>query len=57
VIERNGEPVAAIISQADDASDWVLAEAMACEFWTAGERLSRAVASELPWVRWLGDRV
>jgi predicted nucleic acid-binding protein len=33
----------------------VLAEYLACEFWTADERLVNAVHRELPWVRWLGE--
>jgi predicted nucleic acid-binding protein len=33
----------------------VLAEYLACEFWTADERLANAVRGELPWVRWLGE--
>ncbi len=44
-------------SQVYDAHYLALAEAMACEFWTADERLYRAVAGELSWVRWLGDYV
>ncbi len=34
-----------------------LAEREGCEFWTADERLWNAVKADLPWVRWLGERV
>jgi len=32
-----------------------LAEHLACEFWTADERLVYAVQGALPWVKWLGQ--
>jgi len=32
-----------------------LAEHLACEFWTADERLVNAIQDRLPWVRWLGQ--
>jgi predicted nucleic acid-binding protein len=32
-----------------------LAEHLACDFWTADERLVNAVQSTLPWVKWLGQ--
>lgn len=38
-----------------DAHYLALAEALACEFWTADEHLYNAVKNQLPWIRWLGD--
>lgn len=32
-----------------------LAEYLACDFWTADERLVNAVQSAFPWVKWLGQ--
>lgn len=37
-----------------DAHYLALAESLGCEFWTADERLYRAVSPSLAWVRWLG---
>ncbi len=41
--------------QAYDAHYLALAESLNCEFWTADERLYRALRGELTWVRWLGE--
>lgn len=38
-----------------DTHYMALAEHLACEFWTADERLINAVKSTLPWVKWLGQ--
>ncbi|MBN1285209.1 MAG: type II toxin-antitoxin system VapC family toxin [Anaerolineae bacterium] len=38
-----------------DAQYLAVAERLACEFWTADDRLFHAVAGELPWVRRLSD--
>jgi predicted nucleic acid-binding protein len=40
-----------------DAHYLALAEYLACEFWTADERLVNAVQPRLPWVKWLGNRI
>ena len=42
-------------SAAYDAHYLALAEYLACEFWTADERLVNAVQDMLPWVKWLGQ--
>jgi len=47
--DRCGRPVAY------DAHYLALAEYLACEFWTADERLVNAVRGMLPWVKWLGE--
>jgi predicted nucleic acid-binding protein len=38
-----------------DAHYLALAEYLACEFWTADERLANAVQGTFPWVKWLGQ--
>jgi len=38
-----------------DSQYLAVAERLGCEFWTADERLFRAVSQDLDWVRWLGD--
>lgn len=38
-----------------DAHYLALAEMLGCEFWTADQRLYRAIHDQLPWIRWLGD--
>jgi predicted nucleic acid-binding protein len=38
-----------------DSHYLALAEILGCPFWTADERLFRAVQNELDWVHWLGD--
>lgn len=38
-----------------DAHYLALAESEGCEFWTADDRLYRAVRERLPWVRLLGE--
>lgn len=38
-----------------DAHYLALAESQGCDFWTADERLYRAVRERLPWVRILGE--
>jgi len=38
-----------------DAMYVALAEALACEFWTADERLYNTVKAQFDWVRWLGE--
>jgi predicted nucleic acid-binding protein len=37
-----------------DAQYLALAERLACEFWTADERLFNSVRSQFPSIRWLG---
>jgi predicted nucleic acid-binding protein len=37
-----------------DAQYMALAERLACEFWTADERLFNSVRSQFPSIRWLG---
>lgn len=41
--------------QAYDSHYLALAEIFGLEFWTSDERLYHAVASDLPWVKWLDD--
>jgi predicted nucleic acid-binding protein len=48
--DRLGRPAAY------DTHYLALAEYLACEFWTADERLVNAASQTLPWVRWLGER-
>jgi predicted nucleic acid-binding protein len=38
-----------------DAHHLTLSELLACEFWTADQRLLRQVGGRLPMVRWIGD--
>ncbi|MGQ9532543.1 MAG: type II toxin-antitoxin system VapC family toxin [Desulfotomaculales bacterium] len=38
-----------------DAMYVALAEALACEFWTADERLYNTVKAQCEWVHWLGE--
>lgn len=38
-----------------DAHYLALAEREGCDFWTADERLWKAVRPQLTWVRWLGE--
>lgn len=38
-----------------DAHYLALAEALACEFWTADGRLAAQLAPEVPWVHWVGQ--
>jgi predicted nucleic acid-binding protein len=38
-----------------DAHYLAVAEYLACDFWTADERLINAVQPVLPWVRWVGE--
>jgi len=45
------------LPSAYDAHYLALAEAQQCECWTADERLWNTVRKELPWVRWIGERV
>jgi predicted nucleic acid-binding protein len=47
--ERLGRPAAY------DTHYLALAEHLACEFWTADQRLVNAVQDTLPWVKWLGQ--
>ncbi len=47
--DQLGRPVAY------DTHYLALAEHLACDFWTADERLTNAVQSTLPWVKWLGQ--
>ena len=42
---------------AHDAHYVALAERLGCAFWTSDERMLRAVAGRLPFVRWIGDYV
>jgi predicted nucleic acid-binding protein len=42
--------------KAYDAQYLALADLLGCELWTADRRLVNAVAGELPWVRWIGER-
>lgn len=44
------------LSATYDAHYLALAEREGCEYWTADERLWNAVKTQLPWVRWLGER-
>src|SRR5262249_27658053 len=41
--------------RAYDAQYVALAERLACEFWTADERLFNILTGSLPWVKWLGN--
>jgi predicted nucleic acid-binding protein len=41
--------------QAYDSHYLALAEILGLEFWTSDERLYNIVASDLSWVKWLGD--
>jgi predicted nucleic acid-binding protein len=43
------------LSRAYDTAYLALAHLRNCEFWTADERLYKAVSHELDWVKWLGD--
>jgi predicted nucleic acid-binding protein len=38
-----------------DAHYLALADHLACEFWTADQRLVNSVQNKLPWVKWLGQ--
>lgn len=44
------------LSATYDAHYLALAERKGCEYWTADERLWNVVKTQLPWVRWLGER-
>lgn len=49
LVDRLGRPAAY------EAHYLALAEYLACDFWTADERLVNAVQSVLPWVKWVGE--
>jgi predicted nucleic acid-binding protein len=38
-----------------DAQYLALAERLACDFWTADERLFNAASQQLPYVKWVGN--